>query len=93
MVNNKGHNQEEIRELMLHLLPKWTFWSKLADGTHVVKGESGSLFEIRFKSVTSPVLQLQHKQRGNGSRLLRKNVKGNRARRNAEAGKGQTSHS
>lgn len=86
-------NSEEVWEYVLYLLNNGVKWKQLAHGTYVGEGQFGSILEIRFTSVTSPVFRLQYTSRRNGSGLLQKNVSGNRARRNAKAGKGQTSNS
>lgn len=81
----------KVRQLMLYLPSSGIEWVQLADRTYVLKSKSGSLFKIRFTRFASPMLQLQYKQRGNGSRLLRKNVKGDRKKRNGQTPKRQAS--
>ena len=83
----------EAWKYLLHLPHNWTKWKQLAHGSFISKGKCGCVFEIRFTNTSSPMLQLQHKPRRTRSRLLRKNVKGNRARKNGRITKRQNSNS
>ena len=82
---------EKAWEQLLHLSRIGALGFKLAHGTLVVKGISGSFFEIRFTGSKTTVLQLQHKPRGYGSRLLHENVTGNRTGKNGTITKRQAS--
>lgn len=73
-------NTKRTWKPMFYVWPDFSLREQLAHWPSMVKSISGGLFEIRFKSITPTVLQLQYQPRGNGSRLLRKDVKGNRAR-------------
>ena len=83
--------QEDAWECMLHMLKDSVGRERLAYWTPLGKGKFGSLLEIRLKSIAPPVLQLQYKSRRNGSRLLSKNVKRNRAGSNGATTKRPTS--
>lgn len=86
-------NEREIRKLLLYLQTFWLGGEQLAHWTFVGKSKSGSLLEVRLPSLETTVLRLQHKQRRNGSRLLQKNVRRNRATKNVRTRKGQTKNS
>lgn len=86
--NNKTNSKKKIPEYVLYVFPTRVKWKQLADGSLMVESKFGSLPKIRFACFASTMLQLQHKQRGSRSRLLRKNVRGNRTRRNGKATKG-----
>lgn len=81
----QGHYTKEVWKQLLFLRENGFKWLELAYWTSLVKSEPWCLFEIRSKSITTPMLQLQYKPRGNGSRLLPKNAKGNRTRSNGKA--------
>lgn len=80
-------NSEEVWEHLLYVSPDKLIWKQLADWTHVGKGKSGSVFEVRLTSITPTVLQLQYKPRRSWSGLLRKDVTRNRGKRNDETPK------
>lgn len=76
--------QAQIRKYLLHLFDNRTCREQLAYWSLMVEGKPGSISQIRLACFETPVLQLQHQQRGNGSRLLLPNVKRNRAKRDGQ---------
>ena len=74
-------------------------WSKLIDRvksanrSHVGKGKSWSVPEIRFKSAEDSMFFLQYMAGRKGCGLLCKDVKGDRGRKNGTTTKRQTNNS
>ncbi len=75
MGTRKENNQSKVWECVLHMRGTRPKWVELAHGTLVSKGESGSLFEIRFKGFKTTVLQVQHTPRWKRSIIHRKDEK------------------
>lgn len=80
----------EVWKHLLYLSPDGPIGEQLAHGTFMGEGESRGLLEVRLKSLTPSVLQLQYKQGRNGSGLLLKNVKGDGEKENGTTPKRQT---
>lgn len=87
------HYQKDLWKFLLHLSKNRPPGIQLAYGSLVVKGLSGSLFEIRFTGTKTAVLQMQHPSRRNGSRLLSQNDKRSRDNRNGKTRKGSSKNS
>lgn len=79
--------QAKIRKYLLHLFNNRTARCKLAHWSLICEGQPGSVSQIRLTCSETPVLQMQHSSRGEGSRLLRKDAKGNRPQRNGKTPK------
>lgn len=87
----QGNHKEKVRQYLLHLLSTESFWVELAYRPSMGKGFSWSISKVRPTGFATPVLQLQYKQRRNGSRLLSKHVKRNWRTKNVRLGNGQKS--
>ena len=78
-------DQNVVSEYMLHMWADAAFGIKLAHGSPMEQSFTWCLLKIRLAGTPTTVLQLQYKPRGNGSGLLRKNVKRGRPRIHDEA--------
>ena len=74
-----------ISSYMLHVWADAAFGFKSTHGSLMEQGFTWSLSQVRLAGTPTTVLQLQYKPRRNGSRLLRKDVKGNRSRSDGKA--------
>jgi hypothetical protein len=77
----QANNPLEVWELVLYLSARRTYRKQLADWSRAMaKGKSKRISKMGLKVSKAPMLQLQHKKRGNGGRSLQKNVKRRRRR-------------
>ncbi len=73
MARMQKNNPKKVGKYVLHVWSDDTYRVELAHGTLVEQGFFRGISEIRFKSVASTMLQLQHKSRGDGRGFLFKN--------------------
>lgn len=73
-----------VWEYMLHLRGYGLSWKQLAHWTLMGESISWGIPKIFTQGTTASMLQLQYKPRGNGGRLLRKNVGRNRNKRDGK---------
>lgn len=79
-------NQEKISALVLYLRSDGTVGFKSTNRPPVGKSISWSLSKIRHQSFKITMRPLQFILRRNGGRILQKDVKRNRAKRNGKVG-------
>lgn len=72
----------EVPECLLYLWSDGSFRVEFPYGTHVGKGKSWSISQIRFKDPETPMLQMQYKSRRKRGRLLQKDAKRDRRGKN-----------
>lgn len=82
--------EKETWKFMLHVLSNGPIRFKPSNGTYVGKGKCGCILEIRSENTPSPMCSMQPVSWGYGCGLLCKNVKGNRARKDAGTRKRST---
>src|SRR3990167_416741 len=92
MERMQKNNKKEPWQCVLHMWEAGPFRIELAHRTSMAKGGSWSVSEIRFKGVTTTMLSLQYKSRGQRSRFLPEDITGKRTRLGRTARKRSTSH-
>lgn len=73
------NNKKAVREYLLHLWSDGSWGFESTHGAFMGEGQSWFVSKVRLEGTEDPVLQLQYKSGRKRGRLLRKNVKGNRA--------------
>ena len=85
--------QKEVPECVLYLWSNGPWRFELANKSSLAEGFSWCIPQIRLTSPTTLLLSLQHKSGRKWRSVLRKDVKGNRPRKNGRASKRQASAS